>query len=175
MNNYHSTKEFLKHFTQNHRKIYTFIRAQVRCSSDADDLLQETSVLLWEKFDEFDRSADFGRWACGFARRLILRYHRENGRVKPLFSEAVDQLFADQLLVSLQSDNDRSDALVQCLEELDQRQRILLDQRYRSEREVSDIADAVQRSESAVYKALAKIHETLFQCVQKKLSEWGAT
>ncbi len=173
MSDFDSTKEFLQYFAQHHRQIYAFIRAQVRCTSDANDLLQETSVLLWEKFHDFDRNGDFGRWACGFARRLILRHYRETGKFQTLFGETIDQQFTDQLLISLQVDDKRGDALGHCLKELDERQRKLLDMRYQSEQEVSDIAATMDRSESAVYKALAKIHERLYECIQQKLAEWG--
>ncbi len=169
------TKEFLQYFTGNYRRIYVFIRAQVRCTSDANDAMQETSTVLWERFADFDRSRDFTRWACGIARRVVLAQYRKNGRIQPLFGDAVDELYAERLLVSVQADSDRSDALAECLKLLDMRQRSLLDMRYKEEREVREIADQAGRSESAVYKALTKIHDTLFQCVQHKLAEWGAT
>ncbi|MDA0284804.1 MAG: sigma-70 family RNA polymerase sigma factor [Planctomycetota bacterium] len=171
----HATREFLQRFTHCQRRIYGYIRAQVRCMSDADDVLQETSVVLWEKFGEFDRSADFTRWACGIARRQMLAHFRKSGRMQPLFGDDVDELFVDQLAQSLETEDERTEAMAHCIEELQPRHRELLALRYSGEHEIRDIATRVDRSESAIYKALAKIHDALFDCIELRMMEWKQT
>jgi RNA polymerase sigma-70 factor (ECF subfamily) len=34
---------------------------------DAEDIVQQTAVALWEKFDEYDPKLPFTPWACRFA------------------------------------------------------------------------------------------------------------
>ena len=34
---------------------------------DAQDVFQRTSLVLWQKFDQFDSDRDFLPWACGVA------------------------------------------------------------------------------------------------------------
>lgn len=171
----HATREFLQLFTQSQRHVYGYIRAQVRCLSDADDVLQETSVVLWEKFAEFDSSASFTRWACGIARRQLLAHYRKSGRFRPLFSDEVDEKFVDQLTHALEAEDERTEALSHCIDELQPRHRELLTLRYADEHEIRDIATRVDRSESAIYKALAKIHDALFDCIELKMMEWKQT
>lgn len=78
-------------------------------------------------------------------------------------------------MVSLETEDDRTEALTHCIEELNPRHRELLDMRYSGEQDVREIADRIERSESAVYKSLAKIHEALFDCIELKTAEWGTT
>ncbi|MEM9704058.1 MAG: sigma factor, partial [Planctomycetota bacterium] len=50
-------------------------------AEDADDLLQETGVVLWERFDEFEQNRSFASWACGIAAnkaRMLLRDRRRH-------------------------------------------------------------------------------------------------
>ena len=52
---------------------------------------------------------------------------------------------------------------------LSSRDRDLLNLKYQSSQSVKEIAAAVCRTESAVYKALERIHDDLFDCVEGKL------
>jgi RNA polymerase sigma-70 factor (ECF subfamily) len=165
------TKLFLRYYTIHQQQIYAFIRAQVRCASDANDALQETSIALWEHFDRFDQSRDFGRWACGVARRIVLRQRRDAARMPMLLGDELAEQFADRLVSKLLESNQRSDALAACLRQLELRQRELLRERYTSGRNVNEIASRWKRTESAVYKTLAKIHEFLFDCVRLRMAE----
>ena len=63
-------------FLAQQRELYHFLAAQVERPEDADDLLQETSVTLWEKFDQFEPGTSFTRarpWARMAAVSLIGR------------------------------------------------------------------------------------------------------
>ena len=48
---------------ENRHRMYGYIFSLVRNRADAEDLLQETSITLWEKFDQFDPETDFIPWA----------------------------------------------------------------------------------------------------------------
>ena len=47
--------EFLRLFLQHQRRVYALILALLPNGPDADDILQETSAVLWQKFGEFER------------------------------------------------------------------------------------------------------------------------
>ena len=68
--------EFVQLFSAHQRGVHAYISALVPSATDADDLMQETSLALWEKFDEFDPQRDFHRWACGVAYISVLRHRR---------------------------------------------------------------------------------------------------
>ncbi len=75
-------EEFVLLMTRHQRKIWRFINALLPAPNAADDVLQETSLVLWRKWEQFDTDREFLPWACGIARLQVLRFVREN-RCKP--------------------------------------------------------------------------------------------
>ena len=61
--------EFAEYLGQDQARLYGYIHSLVRDVHDADDLFQQTTLILWKKFGEFDRRLSFFAWACGVARR----------------------------------------------------------------------------------------------------------
>lgn len=59
--------EFLRLYSRHHYRIPAYIYTLVPHRADAEDLLQETSIILWEKFEQFDPGSDFLAWACQVA------------------------------------------------------------------------------------------------------------
>lgn len=167
------TNEFIQLLAQYQRRIYAFIRTQVRDSNDADDILQETSSILWKKFKQFDRDADFARWACGIARLEVLSHHRHKNRLAPGFSGQLADAFAEKVLNLTDQVDDRNRALAECLEALTKSQRKLIQRRYESKQNVKQIAKDLQRSALTIYRLLSRAHEMLFDCIQEKLTRWG--
>src|SRR5260370_41688569 len=79
--------------TRHQRRIFAYIYTLVPDRYDAEDLLQETSVVICEKFDQFEEGTDFVAWACQIAYWRV-RYARQKfARSKVLFhQELVDAL-----------------------------------------------------------------------------------
>ena len=55
--------EFLRAFTAHEPAVRAFARRLVPRRADADDVMQEVAVVLWEKFSEFRQGGDFKAWA----------------------------------------------------------------------------------------------------------------
>ena len=66
------TNEFLRLLMANQKRIYAFILATVPNRQDADDLFQETVLLMWSKFDDFQRGTSFVAWGITVAKYQIL-------------------------------------------------------------------------------------------------------
>ena len=92
------TDEFVALYTNSQRQIYAYIRSQVLSPFDADDILQETSAILWRKFDEFRQGTDFVRWACRIARLEVLTYHRHHKRWLSIFSDEAADAISEKVL-----------------------------------------------------------------------------
>src|SRR5437763_15439197 len=88
-----SRKRLMALITQHQRRIFSYIYALVPDRYDAEDLLQETNVVICEKFDDFEPGTDFVAWACQIAYWRI-RYSRQKfARSKVIFQqEIVDAL-----------------------------------------------------------------------------------
>jgi RNA polymerase sigma-70 factor, ECF subfamily len=163
------TDEFLALYAAGQRRIYAYIRAQVLSSADADDVLQDATTVLWRKFEQYQPGSDFVRWACRVARLEVLAYHRHRRRLRTIFSDEVVDAVAETVLELSETAAARAEALDDCVELLPPRDRTLLNMKYQSAQSVKQIASAIGRTESAVYKALQRIHEELFDCVEGKL------
>jgi len=164
---------FLQLFLANERRIYAFILSLVPSWSDADDLLQETSAVLWRKLDEFEPGSDFVAWALRIARYEVLNYRKRQNRDRGLFSAETEELLAQHAVDMAHVSDDRRDALKACLEKLSVRDRELIRLRYQPGATTRDVSERVGRSLKAVYKALNRIHEQLLLCVRRGLAERG--
>ena len=62
-----------------------YVRSLVRNRSMADEVLQETSLVLFRRFDEYDEQRPFVAWALGVARFQVLSLNRDAARSRVAF------------------------------------------------------------------------------------------
>src|SRR5947207_5941430 len=60
-------QRFLSLFLRSEREIFRYVAALVPNVADAEDIVQQTALALWQKFDAYDPSQPFTPWACRFA------------------------------------------------------------------------------------------------------------
>src|SRR5437867_761160 len=107
--------EFAERLCGNQARLYGYIHCLVRNLSDADDLYQQTALILWKKFDEFDPQRSFFAWACGIARGEIANFLRSRGRQRLYFSDDLSLLLVEaQAELSNNELDDRREALSRC-------------------------------------------------------------
>jgi RNA polymerase sigma-70 factor, ECF subfamily len=166
---------FLRLFLQNQRRIYAYVLTLLPNRADADDVFQEASLVLWDKFDETAPPDDFAAWGCRIAYFKVLDFCKRRQRARVLFSQDVLERVAETALEqadALQLD-ERREALAGCLGKLTERDRGLLAARFADGATVQSTAVRVGRSTDAVYKALARIRQALFECVTRTLATGG--
>jgi RNA polymerase sigma-70 factor (ECF subfamily) len=167
------SKLFLRLFLQNVRRIFAYILTLLPNRSDADDVLQEASLVMWDKLDEKHPPNDFAAWGCRIAYFKVLDFIKKGQRSRVCFSQAMLERVAETAVdhaASLQLD-ERREALAHCLERLSSRDRDLLARRYAEGATTQSVAARVGRSVEAVYKALGKIRQALFDCVTRALAK----
>ena len=169
------TQEFVQLFTRHARRIYGFIWTLRPNVVDAEEIFQETSAVLWDKFDQFEAGTDFMAWACRIAHYKVLSQQQRRQRDRLHFSEAFIETVAAENQACESTLDARQRALVECLKKLSERDRDLLERRYFAGATTKVVAEQVGRSVDAVYKALNRIHEALFQCIDRTLSVEGRT
>jgi RNA polymerase sigma-70 factor, ECF subfamily len=169
------SKLFLRLFLQNERRLYAYILTLLPNRTDADDVLQEASLVMWDKFDERHPPNDFVAWGCRIAYFKVLDFYKKSQRSRVCFSQAMLERVAETAVeqaATLQLDR-RREALAGCLEKLRSRDRDLLARRFAEGATTQSTAAQVGRSVDAVYKALAKIRHALFNCVTRTLTQEG--
>jgi RNA polymerase sigma-70 factor (ECF subfamily) len=169
------SKAFLRLFLQNERRLYAYVFTLLANRTDAEDVLQDASLLMWEKFDPTHPPDDFAAWGCRIAYYKVLEFHksarRGRARLGRLMLERVGDTAVERAGV-LELD-DRREALAGCLDKLTPRDRDLLDRRFADGATTRSTSEQLGRSVEAVYKALAKVQQSLFDCVQRTLSREG--
>jgi RNA polymerase sigma-70 factor (ECF subfamily) len=163
-------KRLMALVTKHQRQIFSYIYTLVPNRHDAEDLLQETNLVVCEKFDEFEAGTDFGAWACQIAYWRI-RYSRQKyARAKVIFDQEVVDAVAQTASALVPELDVRHEALGHCLQKLHQRDRELVLTRYEPGCGVEEAALRSGRSLDAAYKALGRIRKLLFDCVSHQLA-----
>src|SRR5712671_3079750 len=113
-----SRKRLMMLMTQHQRRIFGYIYTLVPNRHDAEDLLQETSLVICEKFDEFQAGTDFVAWACQIAYWRV-RYARQKfARSKVIFQQELVDALAQTAAAMLPEMDERHEALAVCLQKL---------------------------------------------------------
>jgi|SRR5262245_32792153 len=166
---------FLRLFLQNERRLYAYVLTLLPNRADAEDVLQEASLVMWDKFDEDHPPDDFAAWGCRIAYFKVLDFFKKHQRSRVCFSQALVERLAETSIeqaATLQLD-ERREALSGCVEKLPPRERDLLTRRFAAGATTQSIAADVGRSVEAVYKALSRIRQVLFDCITKTLAREG--
>jgi RNA polymerase sigma-70 factor len=162
-------EEFARLFSRNARRIYGFIMTLVFSHDDTEDVFQNTSVVLWNKFADFRPGSNFFAWASRIAYYEVLNHMKQKRRSRTLSSEALELLANEAAGLSGESSR-RQEALEECLARLSNSDRGLLHDRYFNERPPKQIAAMQSRSVYSVYRALSRIHNVLLNCVERQLA-----
>jgi len=168
-----SAEEFVRLFSKSQHRILGFIHTLVPNLPEAEDVLQETSVILWKKWPEFQRDRDFVKWACGIARFEVFRILRQNKRTALYISESVLEQIADIALEDSKNNDrfeDTGTALSACLQELPESYQQIINFRYQYNKTVQQIAKECGRPKSTVHDLLGKIRSRLLRCIRRRLS-----
>jgi RNA polymerase sigma-70 factor (ECF subfamily) len=169
-----SRKRLMALMTRHQRQIFSYIYVLVPNRSDAEDLLQETSLVICEKFHEFKEGSDFVAWACQIAYWRV-RYSRQKfARSKVVFDQEILDVVARTANTISDELDQRHEALGRCLQQLQPRDRELLLARYEPGGGVEEAARRSGRTVTTAYKALARLRKLLLDCVSTRLASEGA-
>jgi RNA polymerase sigma-70 factor, ECF subfamily len=163
--------QFAELLREHHRDLFNFIYSLVQHHADAEDVFQQTTLVLWRKFDDFVIGTNFAAWATRVAHLTARDFVRSRRRHVPSFS--------DELLESIASayrprgpdfSAMRLEALGRCVEKLSRRDRRLVVRCYSRGRQFSEIAKAEGRSVTAIYQAICRIRKNLYRCVDRAMA-----
>lgn len=161
--------QFLEHFTAHEPAIRAYIRRLVPRQSDADDILQETVVVLWQKYSEFDPTGEFRVWAFGIAKMKVLSWCRDHARNRVALAPDLLQIIADESLTAEPYLENQRHALDTCKNKLPADQRELLMKAYQPACSIESIAAESGRTVKAFYQWLYRIRRKLMTCIKKEL------
>src|SRR5450631_2375023 len=86
---------FLRHFAESEAALRTFVRSLLPTRGDATEAMQDVTLVLWQKYPEFDPTRDFRKWAFGVARVEALTFRRDKVRDRHVFNDELVGKLAD--------------------------------------------------------------------------------
>lgn len=164
-------QRFLRAFTTHEPAIRAFVRRLVPSRTDADDVLQEVAIVLWERFDDFQEQGDFRAWAYGIARMKALSRLRDLSRDRVVLAGDVIELIAlSSLQEDLQLERER-DMLERCFQKVPPNEQRLLAMAYETDARMQDVAAVSGRSVRGFYQWLYRMRSTLLECIRRELAK----
>lgn len=160
---------FLSSLLREQSKIYGYIFALIPNVSVVDDLMQETIMVMWEKFDTFEVGTNFYGWAKKIAYYKVVNHLSRSFNTETHFSQAVLESIERGADVIEKSDN-RSIALETCIQKLNKNDKELIKLKYMDGMTTKEVALKNKRSVAGMYKVMARIHHLLERCIEQKLA-----
>lgn len=168
-------QRFLSLFLRSEKEIFRYVAALVPNIADTEDIVQQTAIALWEKFDAYDPALPFTPWACRFAlnkaRQWMERHQRWQTLLAGGLAEEV-QLRRDAMRPELEC---RFRHLESCLAQLPEEQRLLVEGYYYRRTTIEQLAEESGRTVASTYKAMQRVRQSLQLCIEGATVTEGAT
>lgn len=148
---------------------------------DVDEVMQNTGVVLWRKFSDFEPEADpaneFFRWACVVARFEVLAWRRDKARDRHVFDEDLVEMLALEAEEKHETLRDERKALEKCLAKLPENLRKIVVTAYEPGVRLNEVARDLGKSATAFYKKLNRTRALLLDCIREEVArmERGTT
>jgi RNA polymerase sigma-70 factor, ECF subfamily len=152
------------------RQVFFYLLNILHNAADAEEALQETNLVLWRKFSQYQPGTNFGRWACKIAYFEAMKSRKKSLRRGHLFSDEFTKMLAVEGEDSFSQLESRRSALKRCLSKLSERDRQLVFSRYREKATTQSVAEALGRSVQGTRKSLHRIRMALLTCTERILA-----
>jgi RNA polymerase sigma-70 factor (ECF subfamily) len=161
---------FAKHWSECLPKLRAYVMQHMSDRSEVDDVIQETSLVLWQKWAEFKAGTNFLAWAKSVAHFKVLKMCYQNKR-KPIG-------VTDEILEILQPETEAFDVSVDeriphlqlCLKQLDSEDLSIIRLRYEKKQEGKEIAEHMGLRPNYLYKKIGEIRKQLARCIQQRVA-----
>ena len=162
--------EIIRQITASQRRLYAYILTLIPNPQAAEEILQETNVVIWEKSREIETVSHFSAWASKIAYFQTLAYLKRVKRDRLHFDDELVGKIAAAVTERQSLLDDRVDALRTCLRKLSHKDRDLIRRRYEFGASLEGVSETVGRTRSAIKQALYRIRGALMQCVNRTLA-----
>ncbi|HDS83717.1 MAG TPA: sigma-70 family RNA polymerase sigma factor [Phycisphaerales bacterium] len=154
----------------NYYRIHAFVLSMVPNDTDADDIMQETAMLMWKNFDQFQAGTNFVAWAVTIAKFQVMKYHKQIRRSRLVLSEKTYDLLIEDNKGLESGIQDRFRALRKCIQSLPRKDQNFIELRYSRGATAKSVAQTIGASVGAVYRYGARLNDLLLRCIRQKLA-----
>ena len=150
-------------------ELFRYVLTMLPHWNDVQDVMQETAVALWQRFEQYDPDRPFLPWACQFAYHQVLNFRSRQKTRRKIFSAAVIDLLADERAGHVAPIQTQREALEACLGEFTRGSgsdptAIFIDGKC------DGFCRSSRPDAQCVYKSLQRIRRALLECVTRTLA-----
>ncbi|HBE69380.1 MAG TPA: RNA polymerase factor sigma-70 [Planctomycetaceae bacterium] len=170
-------ERFVSLLARHESSVRSFASMLLASADGLDDVVQETALECWRKFDTFQpesretENIEFVRWACVIAKFKVLSWQRNKARDRLVFRDGVIEALAAEATGLTAESELRRRAVENCLQELPQQHRILLLSVYAPGESVARIARETGQKARRLYSTLNRLRGLIQSCVTERLTE----
>lgn len=166
------SSEYLQLITAHQAALYGYILTVYPDRAAAQDILQETNLVLWEKRERFALGTNFKAWAFRFAYLQSLAYRKRALRMPSLPLDAgLVEMLAEEAPVRLADFEERRAALKFCIAKLPEADLRLVEGHYERGQSLAALGEQLGRTPGAVKQGLWRIRQALRACIERALGE----
>jgi RNA polymerase sigma-70 factor (ECF subfamily) len=162
-----NTEQFVRLLARHERRVEAFVLSLVPNWSDAEEIIQETKLRLWQQYAEYDPAKDFGAWACTIAYYQVLTLRNRNRGQHVALGQAFLERVAAEIARRSDREINRAQQMADCLRKLDEAKRQLLKRHYSARETHVQIAADLGRKADSVRQELLRIRRTLYRCIEE--------
>jgi RNA polymerase sigma-70 factor (ECF subfamily) len=167
-------EQFVRLFVRHERELRGFAMTLLPNAADAEDVVQDACVAMWQKIGDLEGESVFRAWAYSFVRFTALNKARKRNRSPLVFSEDLVNTLASESEAEADLAQAEFEALQTCLKKLPEKQRDVVLRYYNSANAgMAKIASSLQKNVEALYKILQRARETLRLCIERQLAQDG--
>ena len=170
-----SEADFMRLLISHEPALRAFARSMLPDWHTVDEVIQEASMTLWEKFDQLQNESGFLPWAKVIVRFKCLSAIGKLRKTRYVFSEGVLELLAEEAeSIERETHEAAREALRTCLSGFTQPHQELLLAPYCGDGRVRALAEQRGKSANAFYKLLGRLRAKLSECVQRNVQSLTA-
>ncbi|MGE9267842.1 MAG: sigma-70 family RNA polymerase sigma factor [Verrucomicrobiales bacterium] len=163
-------RDFVSLLAKHDRALTLYVYSLVPRQSDADDILQQSKLTMWENFAKFTPGTNFLAWSRKIAFHKILNYRRKSKNTPiPLENDVLEQL-GESVAALSEHETARREALESCLHRLKKDHRRLIILRYHEDSDIEELAEKFDSTPTAIYRSLSRLRMNLADCIRQRLT-----
>lgn len=163
--------DFMRLLLRHENALRAFARSLLPGWDAVDDVIQDASVIMWQKLGQLDDEEGFLPWGKVIVRFHCYRYLEQKKRKGAVFSNELVAILADEAeQINEAEHSKRRQALETCLGKLSGPERELVLAPYLHHGRITELAERGGTSANALYKKLGRLREALRNCVRERLA-----
>jgi RNA polymerase sigma-70 factor (ECF subfamily) len=161
-----SSEDFLRLHAKHEPQIRAFVRAGVQNNQAVTEIMQEASIVAWQKFSDLQNpESGFGKWMCVIARYEILKFRQTKARDRMILNQSIVEKIVDEGLDDSNIREKYLSTLDQCLGKLSKPNSNLLLLAYDPSQSIKTIAKSLRKTPDALYQKLRRLRLKLTECM----------